>query len=104
MRSVSRILGPRVLAPDALAAALERLPRWRASADGRALERVVPCGSFAEAIAFVGRVALLAEAAAHHPDLDVRDRTVRVALTTRQAEGVTERDTDLAGWIERVVP
>ena len=68
------------------------------------LERVVECGSFALAIAFVGRVALLAEASRHHPEIDVRHGTVRLALTTPEAGGVTARDTDLADWIERVVP
>lgn len=99
MRTTSRILSS-----DEAAAALDLLPHWRLTADERHLERVVECGSFAQAIAFLGRVALLAEAARHHPELDVRHGTVRVALTTAQAGGVTARDTDLADWIERVVP
>jgi 4a-hydroxytetrahydrobiopterin dehydratase len=49
-------------------------------------------------------VALLAEASRHHPEIDVRHGTVRLALTTAEAGGVTARDTDLADWIERVVP
>lgn len=56
--------------------------------------------TFAAAIAFVVRVGFLAEAANHHPDLDVRWRTVRVALTTHDAGGLTQRDLDLAAQIE----
>jgi len=99
MRTTSRILSS-----EEAVTALEGLPSWRLTPDQRHLERVVECGSFALAIAFVGRVALLAEASGHHPDIDVRHGTVRIALTTSSAGGVTARDTDLADWIERVVP
>lgn len=64
-------------------------------ADG-ALRRVVELPSFAEAIAFVNRVAELAERENHHPDIDVRYRTVTVAWTTHSAGGVTDRDHRLA--------
>ncbi|MBL9087050.1 MAG: 4a-hydroxytetrahydrobiopterin dehydratase [Planctomycetia bacterium] len=99
MRTTSRILSS-----DEATEALDRLVNWRLTPDQRHLERVVECGSFALAIAFVGRVALLAEASRHHPEIDVRHGTVRLALTTAEAGGVTARDTDLADWIERVVP
>jgi len=56
--------------------------------------------SFVEAIAFVGRVADLAEAANHHPDLDIRYRKVRVALSTHDSGGLTALDLALAGRIE----
>lgn len=100
MRASARSL----LSSDEAASLLERLPRWRATPDGRRLEREVECASFAEAIAFVGRVALLAETLAHPPDLDVRGRRVRVSLTTPSAGGLTSLDADLADWIERVAP
>ena len=60
------------------------------------------CGSFADAIAFVVRVGFLAEHADHHPDIDVRWRHVRVALTTHSADGLTNRDLDLAAEIEAI--
>ena len=56
--------------------------------------------TFLEAIAFVDRIAVLAEAADHHPDLDIRYRRVRVALSTHDAGGLTRRDLDLAGQIQ----
>ena len=58
--------------------------------------------SFADAIAFVVRIGFLAEAADHHPDLEVRWRRVRVALTTHDAGGLTTNDFDLARQIEEV--
>ena len=53
-----------------------------------------------EAIDFVGRIAALAEAADHHPDLDIRYRKVRVALSTHDSGGLTGADLELAGGIE----
>ena len=48
------------------------------------------------------RVGFLAEAADHHPDLDIRWRTVRVLLTTHDSGGVTDKDLALAHRIEEV--
>ena len=56
--------------------------------------------SFADAISFVVRIAFIAEAANHHPDLDIRWRTVAVALTTHDAGGLTALDLALAASID----
>jgi 4a-hydroxytetrahydrobiopterin dehydratase len=69
-------------------------PGWRR--EGDELRRRFERPSFADAIAFVVRVGFLAEAANHHPDLDVRWRSVDVALTTHDAGGLTALDLDLA--------
>jgi 4a-hydroxytetrahydrobiopterin dehydratase len=58
--------------------------------------------SFADAIAFVVRIGFLAEAAGHHPDLDIRWRTVFVALSTHDSGGLTGRDLELAASIDTV--
>jgi 4a-hydroxytetrahydrobiopterin dehydratase len=52
----------------------------------------------------VTRVAFLSEAAAHHPDVDVRYKRVRLVLSTHEAKGVTRRDLDLAAEIDRLAP
>jgi 4a-hydroxytetrahydrobiopterin dehydratase len=57
---------------------------------------------FPGAIAFVVRVGFLAEAANHHPDIDIRWRTVHIALTTHDAGGLSALDFDLAGRIDEV--
>jgi 4a-hydroxytetrahydrobiopterin dehydratase len=67
---------------------------WSESEDG--LRRTIEFPSFRDAIGFVDRVADLAEAENHHPDLDVRYRKVTVTWTTHSAGGVTERDRALA--------
>jgi 4a-hydroxytetrahydrobiopterin dehydratase len=60
------------------------------------LEQSFELPSFPEAIAFVNRVAELAEAENHHPDLTVAYRTVRLRWTTHSEGGITGRDRDLA--------
>jgi 4a-hydroxytetrahydrobiopterin dehydratase len=64
------------------------------------IEAVFVAGSFAQATAFVARVAEAADAANHHPDVDLRyPGRVHVALTTHAVDGLTTADTDLAGTI-----
>ena len=67
---------------------------WR-EADG-ALERTFEFASFPEAIAFVNRLAELAEQENHHPDVAVSYRRVTVRWTTHSAGGITDRDRELA--------
>ena len=67
------------------------------------LETIVRTGTFEAATEFAHRVAEAAEAAGHHPDLDLRypDR-VHVALRTHEVDAVTERDVDLARTVTRL--
>jgi 4a-hydroxytetrahydrobiopterin dehydratase len=78
--------------------ALASLDGWGRSNDE--IVKTYECPSFADAIAFVVRIGFLAEKAQHHPDLDIRWRTVKVALTTHDAGGLTELDVALARRIE----
>src|SRR3954452_21103449 len=89
-----------VLSDRDVQSALAHLPGWGRAGDE--IEKTYECASFPDAIAFVVRIGFLAEAANHHPDLDIRWRKVRVALTTHDAGGLTPKDIDLAGAIELV--
>src|SRR5947199_6310203 len=96
-------MGPMARLSDTdVQAALRALSGWERIGDE--IVKTYECPSFADAIAFVVRVGFLAEKADHHPDLDVRWRKVRVALTSHDEGGLTDRDVDLAGAIERVAP
>ena len=64
--------------------------------DGR-LEREFRFDDFAAALAFVNRVGALAESENHHPDIAICYRRVTVRWTTHSADGITERDRELAG-------
>ena len=87
--------------PDGdVSAALAALAGWARTGD--VIEKTFERASFAAAIAFVVQIGFLAEAADHHPDLDVRWRRVRVALTTHDSNGLTQLDLDLAQQIEGI--
>lgn len=91
---------PERLDDQAIEARLGALAGWTRSGDviGKEFTR----GGFPDAIAFVVQVGFLAEAANHHPDIDVRWRTVRLALSTHDAGGLTALDFDLAARIDEV--
>ena len=61
-----------------------------------ALERTFELPSFPEAIAFVGRVAELAESEDHHPDISISYKKVTLRWTTHSEGGITDRDRELA--------
>ena len=68
--------------------------------DGDEIEREFTFADFAAAMAFVNKVALAAEAADHHPDIDIRYNRVKMALSTHSEGGVTEKDFALAAQID----
>ncbi len=78
--------------------AISDLPGWEV-ADGH-LAREYVLKSFLEAIAFINRIAERAEAADHHPALEISYDHVRVRLRTHSADGITHRDVALAREIE----
>jgi len=63
-----------------------------------------PLRDFAAALQFVNAVGAAAEVANHHPDIDIRWNTVRLALTTHDSGGITLLDLALAGVIDRMRP
>jgi 4a-hydroxytetrahydrobiopterin dehydratase len=87
---------------DAAAARLTELPDWERT--GEEIVRTFECPDFPAAIAFVVRIGFLAEAKDHHPDLDVRWRRVKVALTTHDVGGLSDWDFELAAEIDAVAP
>ncbi len=75
-------------------------PDWTRSDDGMALLRTYRFKNFAEAFAFLTRVAAHAEAVDHHPEFTSVWNRVDFRLTSHDAGGVTERDIELAKAIE----
>lgn len=84
-------------------ALLENLPEWRLAPDHRAIERSFRFNNFVEAFGFMTRAALHAEKLNHHPEWSNVFNRVEVALTTHDAEGLTELDFKLAEKMERLV-
>jgi 4a-hydroxytetrahydrobiopterin dehydratase len=70
------------------------LPGWQI--ESGELVKSFQFTDFRAALGFVNRVGEAAEAAQHHPDIDIRYNKVRLSLVTHDAGGLTEKDFDLA--------
>jgi 4a-hydroxytetrahydrobiopterin dehydratase len=77
---------------------LGNLKDWKL--EGKEIVKVVELKDFVHAMGFVNSVALLAEKANHHPDIDIRWNKVKLALSTHSAGGLTEKDFNLAKQID----
>ncbi len=90
-----------LLDADSIRDAVALLDGW--SGDATAISRTVEAAGFPEAIALVVQVARAAEEMDHHPDIDIRWRTVTFHCVTHSAGGVTGRDIALAQRIDELV-
>ena len=79
-----------LLSDDDVRALLQTVPEWRL--DGRTLVREFTFGGFPDAMAFVARLVAPAEAADHHPDLEIHYRRVIVRYSTHSEGGLTALD------------
>ena len=93
---------PPRLDPDAVARALVDLPLWSGDADG--LRRTVELPSFRDAVDAIVAIADVAEELDHHPDVDLRWRTLHLALVSHSEGGVSELDLELARRIDALLP
>jgi 4a-hydroxytetrahydrobiopterin dehydratase len=78
---------------------LQNHPKWKLQ--GGKLVREWTFKDFLEAMVFVNRVAAVAEAAGHHPDIDVRYNRVLLELVSHDAGGITRRDATMANRIDK---
>ena len=92
---------PAPLTPDELVEALLDLPRW--SGDAHGLRRTVELPTFRHAVAAIVAIADVAEALDHHPDIDLRWRTLHLHLVTHSAGAVTPLDLLLARRIDALL-
>lgn len=86
------------LKEDARTVFLEGHPDW--TIEGELLTRTFGLRDFNEAMGFVTRVALAAEVADHHPDIDIRWNKVNIVLSTHSEGALTDKDTTLAAEID----
>jgi 4a-hydroxytetrahydrobiopterin dehydratase len=99
--ALSMLLNMAVLTDEQVDAALPELNGWERS-DG-ALRRSIKFPAFLDGIDAVRRVAEHAESKDHHPDIDIRWRTVTFALVTHSEGGITQNDIDMARDIDGIV-
>jgi 4a-hydroxytetrahydrobiopterin dehydratase len=80
---------------------LGSLAGWQVEAGE--LVKTFTFNDFRASLRFVNRVGELAEAAGHHPDIDIRYNRVRLRLTTHDANGLTEKDFNLAAQADKAI-
>jgi 4a-hydroxytetrahydrobiopterin dehydratase len=88
------------LEENQIATALATAPQW--TRQGDAIARTFQFKDFPAAVKFVDAVAVAAEQAWHHPDIDIRWNKVTLALTTHDAGGLTQKDFDLARQFDQL--
>lgn len=90
------------LSADERAARLRELNGWQSVAGRDAIERSIEFADFNEAFGFMTRVAIKAQEMDHHPEWFNVYNKVDITLSTHEANGVTERDIDLATFIDSI--
>ncbi|GAC1656313.1 MAG: 4a-hydroxytetrahydrobiopterin dehydratase [Acidobacteriaceae bacterium] len=88
------------MANEDMALEIASLEGW--SADQKVLHKTFSFASFSEALQFVNRVAAIAEAQDHHPDIDIRYNKVSLHLSSHDVGAITKRDTRLARSISAI--
>ncbi|WP_348263391.1 4a-hydroxytetrahydrobiopterin dehydratase [Telmatobacter sp. DSM 110680] len=88
------------LADHEIHSRLVTVPDWQIETGE--LVRTFLFKDFRASLAFVNKVGDLAEAAGHHPDIDIRYNKVRLALVTHDAGGITQKDFDLAAAADKL--
>jgi 4a-hydroxytetrahydrobiopterin dehydratase len=82
------------LSPAQVSRRLKAIPHWAKRA--RAIRRTFEFGGFLDSVDFVNRVAMKAEKADHHPDIDIRWNKVTLTLSTHSEGGLTAKDFSMA--------
>ena len=90
------------LSADGRKTALKELAGWTEAPGRDAIERTFTFKDFNEAFGFMARAALVAEKRDHHPEWRNVYKTVEVVLSTHDADGVTQKDIDLAKAMDAI--
>ena len=80
---------------------LRAVPGWEL-AKNKGIQKKFTFSNFKDALAFVNKVGELAEQSNHHPDVTINYNKVTLSLISHDAGGLTARDFDLAGHIEKI--
>jgi len=89
-----------LLSSEAIQEKLKQLQGWRL--DGKEIVREFSFADFVQALQFVNAVGEKAEAAGHHPDIDIRYNKVKLALISHDSGGLTGRDFRMAEAINGI--
>jgi 4a-hydroxytetrahydrobiopterin dehydratase len=102
LQSIKNFAAPPMqkLEASQITSALATVPDWNRQGD--TISRTFQFKDFPAAVKFVDAVAIAAEQAWHHPNIDIRWNKVTLALTTHDAGGLTQKDFDLARQFDQL--
>lgn len=80
---------------------LRAVPGWELIKN-KAIQKKFTFANFKDALTFVNKVGELAEQSNHHPDITINYNKVTLSVTTHDSGGLTTKDFDLAGHIEKI--
>jgi len=84
---------------------LRELKGWELIEGGKAIRKTVKCKDFLDAVALIQRIAPIAEAEDHHPDLHlIAYRRLTIELSTHAIGGLSENDFILAAKLDPLLP
>jgi 4a-hydroxytetrahydrobiopterin dehydratase len=89
------------LSDDRIQTALQKLPGWQRA--GNEIAKTYSFKNYYETMAFVNATAWISHQQDHHPDLEVGYNKCKVRYSTHSEGGVTEKDVECAGRVERLV-
>lgn len=95
---------PARLTPEQTAAFLHEAPHWALAREGLAIVRHIVLDDFAQALAAMVRIGVIAEKADHHPEWFNVYNKLDIWLTTHDAGGLSARDIELARAIDAICP
>jgi 4a-hydroxytetrahydrobiopterin dehydratase len=102
-RCVSCEVGAKALAPEQVRSMLAAVPTWKLTPDGKRIRREWRVRDFMVGLDFFERIAQIAEAEDHHPDLHLAGyRDVTIEIWTHAVGGLTENDFILAAKIDEL--
>ena len=88
------------MSPEAAQAMRAHVPKWSIRKDSPRLWREYTFKDFARAMKFVNKVAEVAEAEQHHPDIHIHWNLVKLVLWTHDIGGLSENDFILAAKLD----
>src|SRR4029077_11313877 len=92
----------KALNPDAAGQLRKHVPKWKIRKDVPRLWREYTFKDFARAIKFINKVAEVAEAENHHPDIHIHYNLVKLVLWTHDLDGLSENDFILAAKVDEL--
>jgi len=96
--------GAEPLPPSAARQLLADVQGWELTGDGKSIRKPIKCKDFLDAVALMQKIAPIAEAEDHHPDLHLTGyRTLTIELSTHAIGGLSENDFILAAKIDQVI-